>query len=604
MTQEQKDSYLEKAKKVLAQKQAKIAEAREQLPKEMIKLKALSQSSTADELTCQTLMAQCRRRYDDLGQLLPSPYFYACQIKFDTEEKSRELFFAKFPFDDENIYSWASPAAKIRFEKPGLFAYDGANNKSQTGKLFSKDQFLINDGRILFLAKEEEHKPRQLIYQEYFSTRKTAFILPEIVAQMEKAQDEVIRADWQGPLLISGPAGSGKTTLALHRIAYLLQSPETAAIFQGEKILVLVQDENTKDYFSHLLPEFGIKEVEITTFESLARKILPLDDWRIDNRLLSDERALDNYLIKKIQAIRSASTEQLSNKAFTFLDEIYQDGFTEDEEKIWRRQKKDKIMDRVDLAGLMLAQALGSRLEIEKEYYQVARDGSLKRRRGRFLAQYQLIILDEFQNYLPEEIRTLKQALSPQDGALLYVGDLNQQIRLGTIRDFSEVGEVLSTERKVVLQKVYRNTKEILGYLRRLGYQTIIPDQLKSGPEVEELALAESEELEFVRNVIVGQDQVSIGILAERDDYLGQYRREFSTIKNIKIMSMAEAQGVEFDTVLLVGIDKSNFRSYDDLKLAQEKNRIRRDLLYIALTRAMNKLYVLGRVKLSEIKEG
>ncbi|MFA5047819.1 MAG: UvrD-helicase domain-containing protein [Patescibacteria group bacterium] len=602
MTQEQKDDYFEKAKEILSRKQAKIQEAKEQLPREMVQLKALSQSSIADELTYQTLMAQCRRRYDDLGQLLPSPYFYSCQMKFDNEEKPRELFFAKFAFDEEDIYSWASPAAKVRFEKPGRFAYEGVENRIQKGELFKKEQYLINDGRILFLAKEELGQPRQLIYQEYFSTRKTAFILPEIVAQMEKAQDEVIRADWRGPLLISGPAGSGKTTLALHRIAYLLQSPETAGIFQGEKILVLVQDKNTKDYFSHLLPEFGIKEVEITTLEDLARKILPLDGWQVNNRLLPNEQSLDDYIIKKIQALRSIATDYLFNKrSISFLDDIYKNIFTADEEKVWCQQKKDKVIDRIDLAGLLLAQALGGRLEVEKDYYQMARDGSLKKRKGRFLAQYQLIVLDEFQNYLPEEIKTLKLALALQDGSLLYVGDLNQQIRLGTIRDFTEVDEVLPSDRRVVLQKVYRNTKEILGYLRGLGYQTIIPDQLKSGPAVEELALTEQEEIKFIKAAVCGQDEISIGILAERDDYVKRYQQELGTIKNIRIMSMAEAQGVEFDTVFLVGLDRPNFMAYANPVLAGEKARIRRDLLYIALTRAMNKLYVLGRVKLSEI---
>ena len=48
--------------------------------------------------------------------------------------------------------------------------------------------------------------------------------------QMEKAQDQVIRAHHAGPLVISGPAGSGKTTLALHRVAFLTQSPETMAV--------------------------------------------------------------------------------------------------------------------------------------------------------------------------------------------------------------------------------------------------------------------------------------------------------------------------------------------------------------------------------------
>ena len=88
-----------------------------------------------------------------------------------------------------------------------------------------------------------------------YARMKGFFVLPEIVSQMEKTQDIVIRACYKNPLLISGPAGSGKTTLALHRIAYLLQAPDTNIIYDTDPAVVFVQDDKTKEYFSKIMDE-------------------------------------------------------------------------------------------------------------------------------------------------------------------------------------------------------------------------------------------------------------------------------------------------------------------------------------------------------------
>jgi len=101
----------------------------------------------------------------------------------------------------------------------------------------------------MFFSKEVEGRARELIYQEHFTNRKTGFMLPEIVAEMEKSQDQVIRAHHEGPLVISGPAGSGKTTLAFHRVAYLTQAPDTALHYREDSIIIFVQDNGTKEYF-------------------------------------------------------------------------------------------------------------------------------------------------------------------------------------------------------------------------------------------------------------------------------------------------------------------------------------------------------------------
>jgi DNA helicase IV len=451
------------------------------------------------------------------------------------------------------------------------------------------------------LSTEGQKQSRELIYQEYFSTRKTSFLLPEIVAQMEKAQDQVIRASYGGPLIVTGPAGSGKTTLALHRVAYLLQSPETADKISAGETIVFVQDESTRDYFSHLLPELGIKDVEITTLASWARKILSLDGWTIKEHEKDSETP---YIWAKVKALKSEKKIVGRKDWFKVLTETYADYFNapQKEKLIW--QKNTKTLDRLDLAVLLkstLEQESG--LMLEKEYYTVInKNQEIKRHKGRFKASYKLMIIDEFQNYLPEQLALFNSAINTDGGEMVYIGDFNQRVRLGTISDINEIHDSLTEERLVKLLKVYRNTKEILVYLKNLGYEVTIPEMIKSGPEVQELILNESEELLHVENKLKNLNKVSVGILSHNEKLLEKYSEKFCDQKNVKIMSLIDAQGVEFDTVFLVGVDDS-LLSVENLpaELQTEAGKIKKDLLYIALTRATNSLEVLGRKKLALI---
>lgn len=599
MTTEQKEDYLAKAKKTLESKQSAIKRETERIPVESLKLKEANSGSAGDELTYQTMLAIYRRRFNDLRNLYPSPYFCSCLVKFDGEEGCREMYFAKFAFDQESIYSWTSPVSQIRFESPGPFEFE-AKNKKQTGQILKKDQYLIIDGKILFLATENEKIPRELVYQEYFSTRKTEFILPEIVAQMEKAQDQVVRASFGGVLAVTGPAGSGKTTLALHRVAYLLQSPETADKLSDGEVIVFVQDESTRDYFSHLLPDLGIKDVEITTLSSWAKRILPLAGWLIDEHE-RDEDFL--YIWSKIKALEASPPATWRKDWFNILKETYASHLDNEQKRKLLDQKNKKVLDRVDLAVLLPAifEAEGC-FNIEREYYVIGKNQELKRRTGRFPTAYKLIIIDEFQNYLSEQLALFGRALDQVGGETVYIGDFNQRVRLGALRNIDAIGGELPAERLVKLSKVYRNTKEVLLYLRDLGYDVNIPETIKSGPAVEEAALSREQEALYIEQKLESLGAVSVGILSHDEEMVAFYRQKFAGWENIKVMSLIDAQGVEFDTVFLAGVS-DDLLATENLpqELRIELAKTKKDLLYIALTRAMNGLYVLGRKKLSEV---
>ena len=186
----------------------------------------------------------------------------------------------------------------------------------------------------------------------------------------------------------------------------------------------------------------------------------------------------------------------------------------------------------------------------------------------------------------------------------MYVGDMAQQTKLGTVRDWSEIDEDLSVDRKVMLQKVYRNTKQILEYIQTLGYSVEIPDGIKNGSAVSEyISTSQTEEIAYITNILQQHKSKTIGILAKEPEYLDAFKKAYRNDDAVHCMSMGEAQGLEFDIVCLVGIDEHFFEvNYNDEMLQKEKNRMNKDLLYVALTRAIESLHVLGRVYLRSLK--
>lgn len=223
-----------------------------------------------------------------------------------------------------------------------------------------------------------------------------------------------------------------------------------------------------------------------------------------------------------------------------------------------------------------------------------------------FLLLILIIVVDEFQNYLPAQIRILKSCVQENTKSMLYVGDLAQQTKLCTINNWDEIGETFAENRLVKLGKVYRHTKQILEYFNQIGYQTAIPPDIKDGPLVKETTgLDTATEIAYLKKYLQPSSEVVQGIIAKNEEYLQSFKNEFSNYENLHIFTINEAQGVEFDTVYLVGINKDIYlpkeELYNSSELIIEKKQVNKDLLYVALTRAMRELHLLGFDKIKDI---
>lgn len=608
MTPHQKQTLLEQARTHVVHIRETIHGTRATTASSINQMSADARSmSREDQMNTEILSRHLAEQIQQLEQLYSSPYFVRCDVQPEGTTESTPYYFSKFQFSQESIYSWIAPAAALRFENPGPVSYTRPDGNMERSNLVRKDQYMIIDGVITFLSTESAHHSRELIYQKDFTARKTGFILPEIVEQMEKAQDQVIRADHRGSFVISGPAGSGKTTLALHRIAYLMLSPDTASLFPSSRMIIFVQDNGTKEYFSHLLPELGIKGVTITTFTEWALEVLHLANITSVAHYGKNEDEKEYYEYEKICALKNTPLPSHTRFPFTFLDELYSATLSHHSKKILIKQKKERILDTIDLTALLTAyQNQAGLIDIYQEYFIQQKDGTLKQKFGRLPAKYAVLLVDEFQNYLPQQIELFKSCLMTPSQGLLYVGDLAQQIQFGTIRAWSEVGENISPDRNVVLAKVYRNTKNILAYIKNLGYGVSIPGEMREGPEVcERILTSTAEEIDYIHTIRTAHPGATIGVLTKESSYLIQFHEAFKNDERIYVKTMREAQGVEFDIVCLVGITANLFSQTNTGELSQEfheeRMRIHQDLLYIALTRAMDELHIVGNTSLQDV---
>ena len=213
-----------------------------------------------------------RSRY---RKMLDSPFFGSVDFLYDGEEEPESFYIGIGNFARERggvplIYDWRAPVSGLFYDfDKGAASYQAPAGEME-GEILSKWQYKIRGGRMLYEFESDMKIDDDILKQELSANSDTQ--LKNIVRTIQREQNAIIRNTKDKVLIIQGAAGSGKTSIALHRIAYLLY--HNRGSFNSSNILILSPNSVFSDYISHILPELGEENIQEMSFDLFAYRQL------------------------------------------------------------------------------------------------------------------------------------------------------------------------------------------------------------------------------------------------------------------------------------------------------------------------------------------
>lgn len=568
-----------------------LAESEKELLVQVRKSFNIEQEIAAQQLT------YTRRRIEELTALNQSPFFAKVVYYFD--ENKKDVYISKYSLSLEkmsNIASWTAPVAELRFQDIGKTDLYLPENQIKEVDLIQKDSYVIGEDKIIYYSQETQERGVEIIYEDFLSTVKSEFGLSEIISKIEKEQYAIIQSDPKISLIISGPAGSGKTTICLHRVAYLIQRPETSELYDGKKLLMLVQDTSTKEYFSSILPKLGIPHMYVETYFDFGIRVLGIVG-ATEAALQDRDEAYLEYIAEKLKILETHKIikKRIGKNIVEELDRVYKKHLREKRYALFSISKMQNTFDYLDITIMLaMAQDEDGDICIEEEFHKAHRTGKYTAYRKFTKVNYGMVIVDEFQNYSKDQIAIIRKLIDKKTKALVYIGDQNQK---SLLRPESSVSKYAFEDcHRVELNKVYRNTKQILEYIQSIGYKVEIPENAREGLPVESIIVEnETVLVERIQIIISSMSlEESIGVLCDNAHIKRMLEYSLENIMkertNMRVMTKVESQGTEFNSVICINgsggaFEGSSFESM--LKVAQ------RNADYIGYTRAVEKLFVI-----------
>ena len=248
------------------------------------KYKALSKeakgSYNEEKETTQKIYDVLTKEIDTYEEALKEPYFGRVDFR-EYRGLGESIYIGKKGISniekgEEVVVDWRAPVADLYYSGTGGDAFYKAPSGIIEGELSLKRKFLFRDGEIdqifdeginVLMINGEEGQELVDEFLKVNLEESRGKKLKEVVATIQKEQNEIIRWPKNFPIIVQGSAGSGKTTIALHRLAYLIYRYRET--MKGEDILVLAPNKLFLDYISDILPSLGATNVKQNTFEDL-----------------------------------------------------------------------------------------------------------------------------------------------------------------------------------------------------------------------------------------------------------------------------------------------------------------------------------------------
>ena len=215
-------------------------------------------------------------KHKRLTKILAIPYFGRIDF-LEKKENSKvmPIYIGIHTFYDPEsratlIHDWRAPVSSMFYDHElGEAGYRSPSGEIK-GEISLKRQYRIRGGKMEFMIESALTVHDDILQKELSSNADDK--MKNIVATIQREQNRIIRNEDIRTLIIQGVAGSGKTSIALHRIAYLLYTFRDS--ISSKDILIVSPNKVFSDYISNVLPELGEETVPETSMEQILSGVL------------------------------------------------------------------------------------------------------------------------------------------------------------------------------------------------------------------------------------------------------------------------------------------------------------------------------------------
>ncbi len=590
-----------------------------------------------------------------LAKIVDIPYFG----RIDFQEKAGNnsvipIYIGIHTFHDSEkrttvIYDWRAPISSMFYDHElGEACYQSPRGVIK-GNISLKRQYRIRNGRMEFMIESALTVHDDILQKELSANADQK--MKNIVATIQREQNQIIRNEESQTLIIQGVAGSGKTSIAMHRIAYLLYT------FKGrissKDILIISPNNVFADYISNVLPELGEESVPETSMEQILSEVLNRK-YKYQSFFEQVNELLTVPTPEFIERIRYKSSLDFITKLDRFILYIENHYFKAKEVKLNKRitipalfieeqfhrfnrypmrlrfeTMADYIIDMIKVQHAYTA-TTAERNMLKKEIKQMfagnndlqvykdfltweGRPELFKTRKNHQLEYADLaplaylhvaleggaknnvkhLLIDEMQDYSPIQYRVI-QKLFPCRKTVL--GDASQSVNPYGSSTAEMIQKTLVSGNVMKLCKSYRSTYEITNFAQNIRKNMDLEAVVRHGEMPQVLHANDEEgELSVIKSLIASYQlsiYKSLGIICKTEL---QARKLSNKLHRSDIHFLSNESSAFVQGIVITSAHMAKGLEFDEVIVPQvdDKNyhsEIDQSMLYVAATRAMHRL--------------
>lgn len=580
-----------------------------------------------------------------------NPYFTRVDFVYDGEQTAEKIYIGSFSFSTKEerllIYDWRAPIASIFYDYDLGKAHFQTPAGTASGDIQRKRQIKFKDGTIDYVVESDTTVFDEVLQNEL--RQQKGGQMSTIISTIQKEQNKVIRDNRSKDMIIQGVAGSGKTSIALHRIAFLLYHFRNR--ITSDQVMILSPNRTFSRFIAQVLPELGEEPVTEWTIDQFGQTLSDIAD--VPSRFQEIELLYlekDPQLNERVRYLSSkkcvADLKGYLRKIEAFSPQSILIGDYEyNAEFILRRYKayeKKSIFQRFQLIAEDIFENLRTRPfqpkrkptkkhlvnRLKKMFnktnsHQLYRDflteqGFEMKKAVSYSDLFPIIyirlflegmdefskihylIIDEMQDYTPIQFEVFKKMFTCP---VLLIGDFTQSLTTINELHLPDVQNYYPNAQSIFLTKSYRSTYEIITCAKKIIDDHMIEPVLRHGMKPKKWVVSSQEEeissiLELVEQ-LRKQDLATIALITK------------TLVRAYEWRGLLENQGLACEVLTdestslqerlsICPLVQSKGLEFDavivvDADEATYPGLLGRQQLFVAATRAMHALYFLQR---------